>query len=211
MNHIGKTLERYPALSVAKEEMESAVEIIVKAHQNGGKLLLCGNGGSSADCEHIAGELLKGFVMKREPRGKELKWLTEELGEEASLLQRGVCAIPLPSVSGALTAYANDVDPSLVYAQLLYAMGRSGDVLLAISTSGNSQNVVKAAKCAKALGISVIGLTGESGGELLDIADSCIRVPALETYKVQEYHLPVYHALCLEIEERLFASPKSEQ
>ena len=211
MNHIGKTLERYPALSVAKEEMESAVEIIVKAHQNGGKLLLCGNGGSSADCEHIAGELLKGFVMKREPRGKELKWLTEELDEEASLLQRGVCAIPLPSVSGALTAYANDVDPSLVYAQLLYAMGRSGDVLLAISTSGNSQNVVKAAKCAKALGISVIGLTGESGGELLDIADSCIRVPALETYKVQEYHLPVYHALCLEIEERLFASPKSEQ
>lgn len=211
MSNIEKTIERYPALAVAKEEMKKAVDIIVKSNLGGGKLLLCGNGGSSADCEHIAGELLKGFVMKREPRGKELKWLTEELGEEASLLQRGVCAIPLPSISGAMTAYANDVEPSLVYAQLLYAMGKAGDVLLAISTSGNSQNVVKAAKCAKALGIFVIGLTGESGGELLDLADACIRVPALETYKVQEYHLPVYHALCLEIEERLFSAHKLEQ
>ena len=204
MNHIEKAIERYPALKVTKDEIEKAVELIVAAHAKGGKLLLCGNGGSYADCEHIAGELLKGFVMKREPKGKDLKWLSEAMGSDAELLQRGLCAIPLPSISGALTAYINDVDPTLSYAQLVYSMGKAGDVLIAISTSGNSQNVVKAAKCAKALGISVIGLTGESGGELLDLADACIRVPALETYKVQELHLPVYHAICLEVEERLF-------
>ena len=204
MSNIDKVIERYPKLTLAKDEIIRAVDLIVKSHIEGGKLLLCGNGGSCADCEHIAGELLKGFVMKREPKGKDLKWLTEALGADAELLQRGLCAIPLPSISGALTAYINDVDPSLAYAQLVYSMGKADDVLLAISTSGNSQNVVKAAKCAKALGISVIGLTGESGGELLDIADACIRVPELETYKVQELHLPVYHAICLEVEERLF-------
>lgn len=204
MNHIERAIERYPALSITRDEIEKAVELIVASHSKGGKLLLCGNGGSCADCEHIAGELLKGFVMKREPRGKDLKWLTETMGSDAELLQRGLCAIPLPSISGALTAYTNDVEPTLAYAQLVYSMGKSDDVLLAISTSGNSQNVVKAAKCAKALGICVIGLTGESGGELLDIADACIRVPELETYKVQELHLPIYHAICLEVEERLF-------
>jgi len=208
MQYIENTVERYPKLEIAAEEMKKAVDIIVEAHTKGNKILLCGNGGSCADCEHIAGELLKGFILKREPKDKELKWLSEEMGAEAELLQRGICAIPLPSISGAMTAYANDVEPSLVYAQLVYAMGKSGDVLVAISTSGNSANVVKAAKCAKALGISVIALTGESGGELLDIADACVRAPALDTYKVQEYHLPIYHAICLEVENKIFSQPK---
>lgn len=206
MTHVEKLLERYPTLKVTKDEIEKAIDLIVASHARGGKLLLCGNGGSSADCEHIAGELLKGFVMKREPKGKDLKWLTEAMGADAELLQRGLCAIPLPSITGALTAYANDVDPTLSYAQLVYSIGKAGDTLIAISTSGNSQNVVKAAKCAKALGISVIGLTGESGGELLDLADACIRAPELETYKIQELHLPIYHAICLEVEERLFSN-----
>ena len=206
MNNVEKTIERYPALIGAKEEMLSAVDIILQSLERDGKILLCGNGGSYADCEHIAGELLKGFVQKREPQGKELKRLSEALGErDAMKLQRGICAIPLPSVSGALSAYINDVDPALAYAQLVYAMGRCGDVLIAISTSGSSANVVNAAKCAKAQGLRVIALTGESGGELLDLADSCIRAPELETYKVQELHLPIYHAICLEVEERLFS------
>ena len=206
MTHVEKLLERYPTLKVTKDEIEKAIDLIVASHARGGKLLLCGNGGSSADCEQIAGELLKGFVMKREPKGKDLKWLTEAMGADAELLQRGLCAIPLPSITGALTAYTNDVDPTLSYAQLVYSIGKAGDTLIAISTSGNSQNVVKAAKCAKALGISVIGLTGESGGELLDLADACIRAPELETYKIQELHLPIYHAICLEVEERLFSN-----
>ena len=204
MKHVDTLIEKYPALLCIKEATEKAISLIVEAHRAGGKILLCGNGGSSADCEHIAGELLKSFVRKRPPEGKELKHLTEALGEEATLLQRGVCALPLPSFSGALSAYINDVEPSLAYAQLLYAMGKSGDVLIAISTSGSSENVVKAAKCAKALGLSVISLTGESGGELLDLSDACIRAPENTTYKVQEYHLPIYHAICLEVEEILF-------
>jgi len=205
---LNELLTRYPVLTRIKDDIAKAAKEIISCYENGGKVLLCGNGGSCADCEHIAGELLKGFILKREPKDKELKWLSEEMGAEAELLQRGICAIPLPSISGAMTAYANDVEPSLVYAQLVYAMGKSGDVLVAISTSGNSANVVKAAKCAKALGISVIALTGESGGELLDIADACVRAPALDTYKVQEYHLPIYHAICLEVENKIFSQPK---
>lgn len=208
MNYIENLIFAHPELIGAKDAIAAACELICEAHLKGGKLLLCGNGGSSADCEHISGELLKGFLLKRTPEGKEHKRLSEMLGDECELLQRGVCAIPLPSLSGALTAYTNDVKPSLAFAQLVYAMGRAGDVLIAISTSGSSQNVVKAALCAKALGITVVALTGESGGELLDIADVCIRTPALETYKVQEYHLPIYHAICAEVENKIFSAPK---
>lgn len=208
MNYIDNLITARPELIGAKDAIAAACELICEAHLKGGKLLLCGNGGSSADCEHISGELLKGFLLKRAPEGKEHKRLSEMLGAECELLQRGVCAIPLPSLSGALTAYTNDVKPSLAFAQLVYAMGRAGDVLIAISTSGSSQNVVKAALCAKALGITVVALTGESGGELLDIADVCIRTPALETYKVQEYHLSIYHAICAEVENKIFSAPK---
>ena len=204
MKNVDNLINRIPELAPIEGALTEAVELMVRAHKNGGKILLCGNGGSMADSEHIAGELLKSFVRKRTPDGKELKWLTEALGEEAAKLQRGVSAIPLPSICGAISAFSNDVEPTLAYAQLVYALGRSGDVLIALSTSGSSENVVKAAKCAKALGLSVISLTGESGGELLDISDVCVRAPENTTYKVQEYHLPIYHAICLEVEEILF-------
>ena len=193
MNHIEKLIERMPALAGCAEGMKAAVEAICRAHLAGGKILLCGNGGSAADCEHISGELLKGFLLPRP---------AEESYPDA--LQRGLCAIPLTSMSAALSAFANDCDPTLVFAQLTYAMGRPGDVFVGLSTSGNSKNVVEAAKVAKKAGLTTVALTGESGGALLDICDVTIRVPAKETYLVQEYHLPVYHAICAEVEERLF-------
>ena len=193
MNHIEKLVERMPALAGCAEGMKAAVEAICRAHLAGGKILLCGNGGSAADCEHISGELLKGFLLPRP---------AEEGYPDA--LQRGLCAIPLTSMSAALSAFANDCDPTLVFAQLTYAMGRPGDVFVGLSTSGNSKNVVEAAKVAKKAGLTTVALTGESGGALLDICDVTIRVPAKETYLVQEYHLPVYHAICAEVEERLF-------
>ena len=193
MNHIEKLISRIPALAPLASEIEGAVAAICQMHRAGGKLLLCGNGGSAADCEHISGELLKGFLQKREPREN-----------VPSVLQQGVAAIPLPSLSASLSAFANDVEPSLVYAQLTYALGRPGDVFMGISTSGNSKNVVEAAEVARRLGLVTIALTGASGGKLADICHVTIRVPENETYLVQELHLPVYHAICAEVEERLF-------
>ena len=197
-------VRRYPELSCLREGIEAAVEKVISAHKVGGKVLLVGNGGSAADCEHIAGELLKGFLMKRTPVGEELNALSEELGEDAKLLQSGVSAIPLPSVTGAVSAFNNDVDASLTYAQMVYAIGRPGDVIFLLSTSGNSKNVVKAAKCARALGITTIALTGKGGGALASISDILIDSPETETFKVQEHHLPIYHAICAEVELRLF-------
>ena len=193
MNHIEKLIERMPALAGCADAMCAAVDAICRAHLAGGKILLCGNGGSAADCEHISGELLKGFLL---PRPAEEGY--------PNALQRGLCAIPLTSMSAALSAFANDCDPALVFAQLTYAMGRAGDVFVGLSTSGNSQNVVEAAKVARRAGLVTVALTGESGGVHLDLCDVTIRVPAKETYLVQEYHLPVYHALCAEVEARLF-------
>lgn len=193
MNHIEKLIDRVPALAGCADSMESAVEAICRSHLAGGKILLCGNGGSAADCEHISGELLKGFLLRRP---------AEEGYPEA--LQRGLCAIPLTSMSAALSAYANDCDPALVFAQLVYAMGRTGDVFVGLSTSGNSGNVVEAAKVAKRVGLLTVALVGEGGGRLGEICDVVISVPAKETYLVQEYHLPVYHAICAEVEARLF-------
>lgn len=193
MNHIEKLIDRMPTLAGCTDSMESAVEAICRSHLAGGKILLCGNGGSAADCEHISGELLKGFLLRRP---------AEEGYPEA--LQRGLCAIPLTSMSAALSAYANDCDPALVFAQLVYAMGRTGDVFVGLSTSGNSGNVVEAAKVAKRVGLVTVALVGEGGGHLGEVCDVVISVPAKETYLVQEYHLPVYHAICAEVEARLF-------
>lgn len=195
MNHIECLTERLPELSAVAQKIEKAVEAICLMHRDGGKLLLCGNGGSAADCEHISGELLKGFLLRRTPDGA-----------VPEALQRGVAAIPLPSLSASLSAFANDVEPSLVYAQLVYALGRSGDVWMGLSTSGNSRNVVEAARVARLLGLVTVGLTGESGGKLGELCDVAVRVPATETYRVQEYHLPVYHAICAEVEARLFGN-----
>ena len=205
MRYTEELCTRYPALRAVKSDIENAVNIILDSYRSGGKILLCGNGGSAADCEHISGEFLKGFLMKREPTGEELLALKETLGERAEKLQRGVAAIPLTSLSSSLSAFANDVDAELVYAQLVYALGKKGDVLLSISTSGNSKNEALSVKCAKALGIKTIALTGEGGGALLSLADVTVKAPECETYKIQEYHLPIYHAICADVEEILFA------
>lgn len=204
MNYLDNLTERYPELAPLKEKIGAAIDMIIESYKNGGKVLLCGNGGSAADSEHISGELLKGFMELRRPEGDELAALTEALGEDAVKLQRGVAAVPLTSLSASLSAFANDVDPELVFAQLTYALGKKGDVLICLSTSGNSKNVVKAAKVAKALGIKTIGMSGESGGAFLSICDITVNAPSRETYKVQEYHLPIYHAICAEVERILF-------
>ena len=204
MNYINELCERYSELSFLADSISRAVEEITKAYKSGGKILLCGNGGSAADCEHISGELLKGFIMKRIPKGEELSALKEAIGDKSIHLQRGIPAIPLTSLSAAGTAFGNDVDPILTYAQLTYALGRRGDVLIAISTSGNAKNVIYAVEVAKALGITTVALCGKDGGELVKKADISIVAPANETYKIQEYHLPIYHAICAEAERILF-------
>lgn len=194
-------IQRYPALQLCEPDIARVFELLVNRFQAGGRLLVCGNGGSAADAEHIAGELLKGFISKRPLTAAD----RERLGEEtAQKLQRALPVIPLTGFLSLRTAYSNDCDPVWDYAQLTYALGRSGDMLLAISTSGNAHNVLAAADVARKTGLSVIGLTGCSGGELAAVADICIRVPEQETYKVQELHLPVYHTLCMMLEDHFF-------
>lgn len=206
-----KTLEnltdRYPALSVCGDGILKLTEALIKCYKNGGKLLVCGNGGSAADAQHIAGELMKGFCSKRPLKENEKKELIK-YGEDGAILaeklQSALPAISLYNEAALITAYSNDVDPSLIYAQQVYALGKPGDVLLCISTSGNSENVRFAVPAAKAKGMTVAALTGKFGGKLKDICDICIAVPETETYKVQELHLPVYHAVCLCLEEEFF-------
>ena len=207
INHIELLIQRIPELAPCRDSIEETVSAIVGMQRKGGKLLMCGNGGSAADCSHIAGELLKGFLKKRTPSEKTVSKLSagEHLADRAALLQDGVRAISLPDNCGVLSAFANDVDPELVYAQLVYAMHGEGDVFLGLSTSGNSKNVLLAAEAAKALGLYTVALVGESGGMLASVCDTVIKAPANETYRVQEYHLPIYHAICAAVEEELFA------
>ena len=206
MNYAIELSERYPTLAPLTEKLVGAVEQIKKCYKGGGTVYVAGNGGSSADAEHISGELLKGFMLKRTPTGEEYERLSCALGEDAGLLQGGVPCIPLTALSAAMTAFCNDVEPSLVFAQLVYVLAKPGDILICISTSGNSENVVKAAKAAKALGINTISLTGEGGGELSSVCDLSLSVPEKETYRVQELHLPIYHALCAQVEWDLFGN-----
>ncbi len=208
MKNVTILIERYPALAICREDIEKAIDSLYSCYVNKGTILLCGNGGSAADAEHISGELLKGFLMRRTPDDLTINKIGEHLGscEMAAKLQGGIPAIPLTSLSSVLSAFANDVDPELVFGQLVYAFGRENDAFVGLSTSGNSKNVVRAAQIAKAIGIPAIAMTGESGGKLKDICDVTIKVPARETYQVQEYHLPVYHAICAELEERIFGS-----
>ena len=202
---LNELLSRYPELSACKEDIENAVTTIIKAYENGGKLLLCGNGGSCADCDHIVGELMKGFLKKRplsDEKKAEMKKNCDLLDDETlSKLQGGVPAIALPSITALNSAYCNDVDPELMYAQTLMSLANENDILIAISTSGNSKNVFGAVKVAKALGIKVIGLTGNSGGKIKGIADICICAPETETFKIQELHMPIYHYICAKVEE----------
>jgi len=202
MHHRLETLiQRYPPLSACAGDIAAAAKTLEDSFRSGGKLLLCGNGGSAADSDHIAGELLKGFGHARTLPAADAKKLG---GDLAKNLQGTLPAIPLPQLTALVSAFGNDCDPKYVYAQLTWGLGRAGDVLLAITTSGNSQNVLHAADTAKARGMKVIGLTGATGGKLLAKCDTCIRVPEKETFKIQEFHLPVYHCLCLMLEETFF-------
>ena len=199
---------RYPVLKACKGEIGAAKRAWIACFAAGGKLLLCGNGGSCADCDHITGELLKGFLQKR-PLTKEQKTAMRERSpqlDEQTLcrLQQGLPAVSLCALTALNTAFCNDVDPELLYAQGVLALAGERDVLLAISTSGNAKNVVQAAKVAKGLGATVVALTGADGGALRALADVCICVPERETYRVQELHLPVYHALCAAVESHCF-------
>mgnify|MGYP005766115707 FL=1 len=206
--HIDLLIERYPQLSDIREDFINAYLTLEKCYENGGKLLIAGNGGSAADAEHIVGELMKGF---RSPRRLQdnykdaLMQENKELGEVlASNLQGALPAIALDGHSSLTTAYMNDCEPLLCFAQQVNGYGKEGDVFLGISTSGNSRNILYAGTVAKAKGMKVIGLTGEKESQLSRMADVCIRVPQVETYMIQELHLPVYHCICLMLEEQFF-------
>lgn len=195
-------------LASLREQILDVVQVLVNAFKNGHKLLLCGNGGSCADCEHIAGELLKGFLLKRPVSQNVMNAMEHNYGENgkmiANKLQQGLPAISLGTHCGAISAFANDVDPELIYAQQVLAYGHKGDVLLGISTSGNAGNVAAAAMTAKSLGLYTIGLTGKDGGKLAELVDAALIMPQMETYRIQEDHLAVYHLLCAMIEYELF-------
>lgn len=194
--------------SYLKDDMYRATEYLVDLYGKGGKILVCGNGGSEADSQHISGELLKGFENPRPLDDGRRRALKERFGEQgefiANGLQQGIKCIPLPALTSAATAFLNDCDGRLVYAQLVNALGDKGDALIALSTSGNSENVVYAAMAAAALGMRVIAFTGEKGGKLKGLADIVFNVPESRTYRVQELHLPIYHILCLAVENEIF-------
>lgn len=194
--------ERYPCLENCKEGIYSAFELFDSCYDNGGKILCCGNGGSAADCDHFVGELMKGFLKKR-PLSDEEKNLFEDK-YIADNLQKGLPAISLCAHSALMTAFENDVAPSLVFAQQVYAYAKESDVLFCLSTSGNSENIVYAAKSAKAAGIKSVAVTGGKESLLSGICDICIRLPETETFKVQELTLPVYHCLAAMLEENYF-------
>lgn len=194
---------RYPQLELCRNAIGDAFAILCKTFVEKGKLLIAGNGGSASDADHIAGELLKAF---KGPYRLTDTNLPEEL---ASHLQHALPVIPLSNLSGILTAYSNDCDPHWAFAQLVWGLGEAGDCFLALSTSGNSQNILNAAKIAHEKGMFVVGLTGQTGGALKPLCDCCICVPEKETFKIQELHLPIYHYLCLHLEE-YFWSPKTK-
>ena len=202
--------DRYPELAVCGADIVKAYEKVLAVYENGGKMLFCGNGGSAADSEHIVGELMKGFLLKRPPlqadRDAFAAMFPEDADYFADCLQRGIPAVSLVSHSAVQTAYNNDVAADMVFAQQVYAGGRKGDLVMGITTSGNSKNVVNAMKVAKAMGLVTIGLTGAKESKLSAICDVTIRVPETETYKVQELHLPVYHWLCAALEDAAFGA-----
>lgn len=200
-------IARYPALECVEENVLDAYDILYSCLSGGSRVYLCGNGGSAADCEHMAGELLKCFKIPR-PITESFKTLLRVYGEEGAVLAENLeSGLPVVSLTGHIafsTAFQNDNTPELVFAQQVNAYGKANDVLFVFSTSGNSKNCVYATVCAKAKGMQVITLTGGTGGKLAPLSDTSIVVPAKETYQVQEYHLPVYHCLCAMLEEEFF-------
>lgn len=212
MDQMELLISRYPVLASCKEQIEGACTLLIDTYKKDGKVLACGNGGSASDAAHIVGELMKSFTHRRgigEVRDKLYDTLPKEDAAFISEnLEGALAAVSLLGETSLISAYANDVSPEMIYAQQVLGLGRNGDSLIGITTSGNSKNVVRAVQTAKALGMHTIGLTGESGGLLKEYCDVCICVPEKETYKVQELHLPVYHAICLIVEEYFFPEPR---
>lgn len=210
MYSIDDLIKRYPALQSCKEDILKVYDILENCYKNGGKLLIAGNGGSCSDSEHIVGELMKGFKLKRELSNElkeKLKEIDSTKGEFLSnSLQQGLPAIALDSHQALNTAFINDVEGGglLTFAQELLGLAKPGDVFLGISTSGNSKNVEYACITAKALGLKVVGLSGKDGGVLKKLSDACVVVPSNETFMIQELHLPIYHYLCLKLEDKFF-------
>ena len=208
MKYIDQLCSRYSSLETCKKDIEKAAFTLIESFENGGKLLVAGNGGSAADSDHITGELLKSFCKKRLPEKEfldSIKKIDEETGTYLSdKLQGSLPAIALTNNSALMTASLNDVDGNVMFAQQVNGYGKKGDVFLGISTSGNSKDIVNSAAVAKAKGLTTIALTGRDGGKLKKLSDISIVVPANETFMIQELHLPVYHALCLEAEEHFW-------
>ncbi len=212
--HIDLLMDRYPVLESCRKDIVEAYLIMEECYEHDGKLLIAGNGGSAADAEHIAGELMKRFKTPRpvpSDMANKLRAIDSVRGANlAKNLECGLMAISLAAYDALSTAYINDVDGLGVFAQQLFGFGRPGDVFLGISTSGNSKNVMSATVVARALEIKVIGLTGAKGGELASVADVAVKVPQIETYMIQELHLPVYHCWCLMLEDKFFGDSKTK-
>lgn len=210
MSYVDLLVNRYPELQVIRNDIVEAYFLLEDCIAGGGKILIAGNGGSASDAEHIVGELMKGFKLKR-PLSAEytdkLKDTDPVMGEIlADELQQAIPAIALTGHNSLTTAYVNDVEAHSVYAQQLMGYGKTGDAFIGISTSGNSKNIIYATVVARASGIKVLGLTGESGGKLADVSDVIVKVPQKETYMIQELHLPIYHCWCLMLEDHFFGA-----
>ena len=208
LHEVDTLIERYPLLTILREKLIATAEELANCCRKGGKILVCGNGGSAADSLHIVGELMKSFVLKRRISPEVQLKLRSQWGEEADYyienLEEAIPAISLVNEVSLMTAYSNDKTADLIFAQQVLGYGKLGDVLISISTSGNSANILHAAKVANALGVKVISLTGNSGGKLGELSDILLNVPSEITYQIQELHLPLYHTICLILETELF-------
>ncbi|MBQ9478082.1 MAG: SIS domain-containing protein [Selenomonadaceae bacterium] len=210
---IDELIERYPTLECCRRSIEYALELMIGSIRTGGKLITCGNGGSAADAQHIVGELMKGFILPR-PIERFAPLISARIDQKfpshaeylKSNLQGAIPAISLVGETALMTAYSNDKAPDLIFAQQLLGLGRAGDVLMAISTSGNSTNVIYALEVAAAMDIKTIGLTGRTGGKMASMVDVSINAPADHAHTIQEFHLPIYHALCLALEAEFFTT-----
>ena len=206
--YLSNLIQKYPEIEECIAEINLAIELMLGSINCEGKVLTCGNGGSACDAEHIVGELMKGFMHPRNLESKEIepfmRLYPETRNEIVKNLQKPIPAISLTSNMAFITAYSNDVNPEYIFAQQVYGLGNKGDVLLCLSTSGNSKNVINAAMVAKVKGVNIIGFTGKSGGILKEYADVLIKAPSLSTPEIQEYHIAIYHTICAQIEEDIF-------
>ena len=215
LDHWDHFVEKYPKMAVIQENIIDSHDILVNCFRLGNKIMTCGNGGSVADSEHIVGELMKGFLLNRELSTEQKTAFQLACPEEGAIiaanLQQAFPAISLANSPSFSTAFGNDMNPDFIFSQQVFGVGRSGDVLIAISKSGSSVNILWASKVAQAQGIKVIGLTGKDGGKLADCFEICLRGPASSVFDIQEFHLPVYHLLCMLVEETLFGETKLER